>query len=42
MRGYGESSKPKGMENYHVTKLSADVKQFVHALGKALYYPHLS
>jgi len=33
MRGYGQSDKPSGMENYTISKLAADVKNVVRALG---------
>ncbi|CAG5133394.1 unnamed protein product [Candidula unifasciata] len=33
MRGYGESSKPSGIENYTVTKLVSDLQQIIPALG---------
>ncbi|WAQ98829.1 EPHX4-like protein [Mya arenaria] len=33
MRGYGDSDKPKGKENYVVQKLSGDIKQLIPALG---------
>uniref|UniRef100_A0A0B7BIC4 AB hydrolase-1 domain-containing protein n=1 Tax=Arion vulgaris TaxID=1028688 RepID=A0A0B7BIC4_9EUPU len=32
-RGYNESSKPPGLENYTVKKLSSDLQQVIHALG---------
>lgn len=32
-RGYGESDKPSGKENYAVDKLAADIKQLIPALG---------
>lgn len=34
MRGYGESDKPKGAENYSMTKISEDVKQLIEGLGR--------
>jgi len=33
MRGYGETEKPKGMENYTVDLLAEDIKEIVDALG---------
>jgi pimeloyl-ACP methyl ester carboxylesterase len=33
MRGYGESEKPSGVENYSMHYLAEDVKQVVEALG---------
>lgn len=32
-RGYGESDKPEGVENYDVKLLATDVKQFIRTLG---------
>ena len=34
MRGYGESSKPPGIENYTLEKLAGDVAQLIRALGE--------
>jgi hypothetical protein len=33
MRGYGDSEKPPGVENYAMDLLVSDVKQVVEALG---------
>ncbi|XP_052796397.1 epoxide hydrolase 4-like [Mya arenaria] len=33
MRGYGDSDKPKGKDNYTVQKLAGDIKQLIPALG---------
>lgn len=33
MRGYGDSDKPKGVENYRIEKLVEDIRQAIHTLG---------
>ena len=33
-RGYGDSDKPNGLDNYMVDKLSTDIKNLVEALGR--------
>lgn len=33
MRGYGQSDKPSGVENYTISKLAEDVKNVVRCLG---------
>jgi pimeloyl-ACP methyl ester carboxylesterase len=33
MRGYGDSDKPPGIENYSMKYLVDDIKQIVEALG---------
>jgi len=35
MRGYGDSDKPKGKENYHVDVLVEDIKQLIPKLGRS-------
>ena len=34
MRGYGESDKPEGIENYTLDKLIGDICELIPALGK--------
>uniref|UniRef100_A0A2C9KII3 AB hydrolase-1 domain-containing protein n=1 Tax=Biomphalaria glabrata TaxID=6526 RepID=A0A2C9KII3_BIOGL len=34
MRGYGDSDKPKGLENYKMDVLVQDVQELIEALGK--------
>lgn len=33
-RGYGESEKPNGIDEYTLKKLMSDIKQIISALGK--------
>lgn len=33
-RGYSESSKPAGIHNYSVEKLTSDLEQVIQALGE--------
>ena len=40
MRGYSESDAPKGIKQYTVDKLTADVKEVITQLGK--YMKHES
>ena len=36
MRGYGDSDKPSGVAAYRTSKMIADIKQLIPALGKIL------
>jgi pimeloyl-ACP methyl ester carboxylesterase len=38
MRGYGDSAKPSGVDNYAMDLLVDDVKQIVEALGSYLKF----
>ena len=35
MRGYADSDKPSGVDNYTINKLTADLKQLILALGRS-------
>lgn len=34
LRGFGESEKPQRISEYHMSKLTDDVKEFIEYLGK--------
>ena len=33
MRGFGESDKPQGVTEYHMDKLTEDIKNFIEHIG---------
>uniref|UniRef100_A0A914YEZ3 AB hydrolase-1 domain-containing protein n=1 Tax=Panagrolaimus superbus TaxID=310955 RepID=A0A914YEZ3_9BILA len=38
LRGYGDSDKPEGVENYNLNEIVHDVELFIEALGKKNFF----